>query len=172
MGQLQMMDLDDPLIAARAEDVVQWVTISRVCQELAVSRAIGDPDFKGFSANSHTTPPTDMFFPFPEGHSLSFCDDLVLATPEIQEHELKEGDEFLVLATDGLWDVLSPQQVCQAIRRIKARYQLRAAIDRTSVTGSDQEALCLHLSEELVRLALRLGSADNVTVNVIAFDYV
>jgi len=48
MGQLQMMDLDDPFVASLADEVVQWVDISRVCQELAVSRAFGDPDFKGF----------------------------------------------------------------------------------------------------------------------------
>lgn len=101
----------------------------------------------------------------------------------MKEHTLVEGDDFLVLATDGLWDVLSPQSVCQAIRRFKARYHLKVDQNREQSAGipsSDQseqqqqqkqEALCLHLAEELVRLALRLGSADNVTVTVIAFDY-
>ena len=46
MGQLHRMDLSDPDIVKAAEAVVQWTTISRVCGELAVSRALGDPDFK------------------------------------------------------------------------------------------------------------------------------
>jgi len=52
-----------------------------------------------------------LFFPFPDDHPRTFCEDLVLATPEVREHTLEEGDDFLVLATDGLWDVLSPQGV-------------------------------------------------------------
>jgi len=165
MGQLQMMDLDDPFVASLADEVVQWVDISRVCQELAVSRAFGDPDFKGFGPTSHTAPPDMLFFPFPDDHPRTFCEDLVLATPEVREHTLEEGDDFLVLATDGLWDVLSPQGVCQAIRRFKVRYELDSSTDK------NPEALCLNLAEELTRLALRLGSADNITVTVVAFDY-
>jgi len=66
MGQLHRMDLDDPEIESQAESVVKWTSISRVCGELAVSRSLGDPDFKGFGPKSHTAPPDDLFFPFPE----------------------------------------------------------------------------------------------------------
>jgi serine/threonine protein phosphatase PrpC len=166
MGQLQMMDLDDPFIASRADKAVRWITISRVCQELAVSRAFGDPDFKGFGPSSHTEPPEMLFFPFPDDHPRTFCADLVLATPEVREHTLEEGDEFLILATDGLWDVLAPQEACQAIRRFKVKYQLEG-----KDPSGDLEALCLYFAEELTRLALRLGSADNITVTVVAFEY-
>ena len=48
------------------QSVVKWTSISRVCGELAVSRSLGDPDFKGFGPKSHTAPPDDLFFPFPE----------------------------------------------------------------------------------------------------------
>jgi protein phosphatase 2C len=118
---------------------------------------------------SHTTPPVGPFFPFPQDHPGSFTEDLVLATPEVREHVLEDGDDFLVLATDGLWDVLTPQNMCHALRRFKARYQMDHANDDGDEL--DQEALCLFLAEELTRLALRLGSADNITVTVIAFQY-
>lgn len=33
----------------------------------------------------------------------------VIATPDIQEATLRDEDEFLILASDGLWDVISNQ---------------------------------------------------------------
>ena len=171
MGQLHRMDLDDPEIVSAAEDVVQWVTIARVCGELAVSRSFGDPDFKGFSPDSHAQAPEELFFPFPEGHNRSFTRDLVLAEPELLEHELKKGsDDFLVLASDGLWDVLNGQQVVDAIRRFQIRHERRDADAPRDV--SETTPLNLEeLAEDLTRLALRLGSADNITVVCVAFEY-
>ncbi len=92
---------------------MQWVTIHRVCGELSVSRSIGDPDFKGFTAaaaaaghaadEGATEPPPppppgegdaddddDDFIPFafPPGHSGTFSEDLVIADPEIVEAEI------------------------------------------------------------------------------------
>jgi hypothetical protein len=91
---------------------VQWVTIHRVCGELSVSRSIGDPDFKGFTAaaaaNAHAADEgagagavagavveggqegeqEDEEFPpfaFPAGHSGTFSEDLVIADPEVME---------------------------------------------------------------------------------------
>ncbi|CAN0369906.1 unnamed protein product, partial [Discosporangium mesarthrocarpum] len=49
LRQLKQMDLHDPAIRATAKDHVKWTTITRVCGELSVSRAIGDRDFKGFT---------------------------------------------------------------------------------------------------------------------------
>lgn len=53
MGQLHHMDLEDPEMVSQAEDVVQWQTISRVCGDLGVSRALGDPDFKVYKNNKN-----------------------------------------------------------------------------------------------------------------------
>lgn len=47
MAKLHQMDLDDPVIRQSAEKVVRWMTVHRVNGELAVSRSIGDPDYKG-----------------------------------------------------------------------------------------------------------------------------
>ena len=35
--------------------------------------------------------------------------------PEISKHKLTKKDKFLVLATDGVWDLLSPERVVQLI---------------------------------------------------------
>ena len=89
--------------------------ISRVCGELAVSRAIGDRDFKA----ACNLPPsgdvendeweTSLFLPYPDEHSRQFVGDLVSSKPDFQTMRVGEADtqgEFLVLACDGLWDVM------------------------------------------------------------------
>eukprot|EP00250_Pteridium_aquilinum_P013351 c21286_g1_i1 orf=388-1695(-) len=39
----------------------------------------------------------------------------LIATPQISHRKLTEDDEFIVLATDGVWDVLSNNQVMDAV---------------------------------------------------------
>lgn len=38
----------------------------------------------------------------------------VVATPDIEQFSLEEGDEFLIVACDGIWDVLTNQEVRRA----------------------------------------------------------
>ena len=46
------MELEDPFIAKKARESVRWITTHRVNGELSVSRAIGDPDYKGVTPRS------------------------------------------------------------------------------------------------------------------------
>lgn len=78
MSKLHSMDLSDPEIQQRAGRVVQWVNIFRVNGELAVSRAIGDIDYKGEALSKYE------YWAYPEGHDRVFHDDLVIAMPEFQ----------------------------------------------------------------------------------------
>jgi len=41
---------------------------------------------------------------------------LVIATPEIEEGKIKKDDEFLVLACDGLYDVMSNDAIATLVR--------------------------------------------------------
>jgi hypothetical protein len=65
----------------KAGGVVVWAGTWRVGGVLAVSRAFGDRPLKPF----------------------------VIPTPDIQDEWLSHDDEFLILASDGLWDVVSNQ---------------------------------------------------------------
>lgn len=54
----------------------------------------------------------------PSLHLLSLCPHpplllhlQVVATPDIESFTLQPGDEFIVLACDGIWDVMSNQEV-------------------------------------------------------------
>lgn len=55
-------------------------------------------------------------FSWPKGHSGEFRDDLLIADPEFAETEIEEGDQFLLMACDGLWDVLGKSE---AVSRAK-----------------------------------------------------
>lgn len=104
--------------------------ITRTCGELAVSRAIGDRDFK---ASFNKTSKSNMqecssgwwegpsFFMYDLDHSREFKGDLVTAEPELQTHAVgAEGvtQEFLVIACDGLWDVIDSDDVVRITRSL------------------------------------------------------
>ncbi|KAI8445328.1 protein phosphatase, partial [Phakopsora pachyrhizi] len=76
-----------------------FVEFGRVNGNLALSRAIGDFEFK---QNKKLTPEQQV----------------VTADPEIITHEISSEDEFLVLACDGIWDVFSSQEVVDRARRL------------------------------------------------------
>ena len=73
----------------------------------------------------------------------------VIAEPEVAEHRLCSEDEFLVVASDGLWDVLEPADVSALIR------------DTVKHPGM--------AAQRLVTEALTRGSADNVSAAVFFF---
>lgn len=68
---------------------------------------IGDPDYKNIPVGERVA---DGFFLFPDGHSQIFSADLLIPDPECKVHEVKLEDEFLILASDGLWDVVSSSE--------------------------------------------------------------
>lgn len=68
----------------------------RVNGSLNLSRAIGDMEYK-------------------QARQLPAAEQMVTAMPEVRTLELAPGHEFLLLACDGIWDVLTNQQVCQPL---------------------------------------------------------
>ncbi|XP_022650293.1 protein phosphatase 1A-like [Varroa jacobsoni] len=109
------------------------VMIQRVNGSLAVSRALGDYEYK---ANSERGP----------------CEQLVSPEPEVTALDKSDNDEFAVLACDGVWDVMTNEEVCDFVR-----HELR--------TNPDLEAICSHL----VDVCLFKGSRDNMSVVLIVF---
>ncbi|EYU41187.1 hypothetical protein ABFS82_03G004900 [Erythranthe guttata] len=99
--------------------------------QLSVSRAIGDWHMKG--AKGSASPLT--------------------SEPELQETILTEDDEFLIIACDGLWEVMSSQCAVSIARKELMRH-------------NDPEKC----SEELVREALKRNTCDNLTVVVVCFS--
>ncbi|MBA0634601.1 hypothetical protein Godav_029204, partial [Gossypium davidsonii] len=99
---------------------VMWAGTWRVGGVLAVSRAFGDRHLKQY----------------------------VVSDPEIQEEKIDNSLEFLILASDGLWDVVSNEEAVAMIKPIQ-----------------DPEQAAKQLMQE----AYQRGSADNITCVVVRF---
>ncbi|KAF4631448.1 hypothetical protein G7Y89_g6681 [Cudoniella acicularis] len=83
-----------------------FVDFGRVNGNLALSRAIGDFEFK-------------------KSAELSPEQQIVTAYPDVTVHEISDDDEFLVVACDGIWDCQSSQAVVEFVRRgIAAKQEL------------------------------------------------
>ncbi|XP_043721072.1 probable protein phosphatase 2C 11 [Telopea speciosissima] len=104
----------------QAGGFIIWAGTWRVGGILAVSRAFGDKLLKPF----------------------------VVAEPEIQEEEI-DGVEFLIIASDGLWNVVSNTDAVAIVRGI-----------------SDAEAA----SRKLIEEAYARGSSDNITCVIVRFE--
>jgi len=107
----------------RIEDAggfVMWAGTWRVGGVLAVSRAFGDKLLKQY----------------------------VVADPEIKEEVVDSSLEFLILASDGLWDVVTNEEAVAMVKPIQ----------------DPQEA-----ADKLLQEASKRGSSDNITVVIVRF---
>ncbi|KAJ0246276.1 protein phosphatase 2C 76 [Hirschfeldia incana] len=105
-----------------AGGVIMWAGTWRVGGVLAMSRAFGNRMLKQF----------------------------VVAEPEIQDIEIDHEAEFLVLASDGLWDVVTNE-------------------DAVSLAQSEPEPVAA--ARKLTDTAFTRGSADNITCIVVKFHH-
>ena len=74
------------------------VMIHRVNGSLAVSRALGDFEYKSVEGKGPT-------------------EQLVSPAPEVFIDARQQDDEFLVLACDGIWDVMTNEDLCKFINQ-------------------------------------------------------
>lgn len=105
-----------------AGGIVMWAGTWRVGGVLAMSRAFGNRLLKQF----------------------------VIADPEIQEQEISDELEFLIIASDGLWDVVPNED---AVSLVKMEEEPEAA------------------ARKLTETAFSRGSGDNITCIVVKFHH-
>ncbi|EDQ86182.1 uncharacterized protein MONBRDRAFT_28624 [Monosiga brevicollis MX1] len=141
----QAIDSPDALLATRdhkpqtpserqrIEAAGGFVAGNRVCQSLAVSRAFGDFSFKDPNIK-------------PEEH-------MVTCIPDITIVPRNENLEFIILACDGVWDVLRSETVVGMVRE---ELLSEAALD----------AVC----QTVVMDALQRGSSDNISCCILTLD--
>lgn len=119
----------------------------RVLGMLAMSRAIGDNYLKPY----------------------------VIPEPEVTVTDRTDDDECLILASDGLWDVVSNDTAC-GVARMCLRAQKPSSAPRSpGNSGEDKKDAALESSNKpcsdasilLTKLALARHSTDNVSVVVV-----
>jgi len=134
---------------------VPWRGVPRI-DRLAVSRVLGDADEKECLA------PGSLI-----------CD------PEMIDSSLEVGDT-VILASDGLWDVLSNEEVAEMLHAEKHSFivespeqLLHDAImnqEDTYEETNDLSGKSVHLARFLRNKAYALGSQDNISVVIITID--
>lgn len=107
--------------------MVVWAGTWRVGGVLAVSRAFGDRPLKKY----------------------------VRADPYVRSEDITSDDEFLILASDGLWDVVNNEEAVQLVRECFQNQH-----------NTPQKA-----AELLSDTALHRGSNDNISSVIIKFNF-
>ena len=115
----KLTDLERRRVESHGGKIESVDGVDRINGVLNMSRALGDCTFKQFG---------------------------VIPDPSVVSRQLMKGDDFLLLATDGLWNFVPPPRACQVM---------------ASVTSAAEAA------STLVNLALHHGSSDNVGVVVV-----
>lgn len=102
--------------------------------QLGITRAIGDWHLEGMKGTSGREGPLS-------------------AEPELKMMTLTKEDEFLIIASDGIWDVFSSQNAVDFARR--------------RLQEHNDEKLCC---KEIVQEAMKRESTDNLTVVMVCFN--
>ncbi|CAN0407912.1 unnamed protein product, partial [Ascophyllum nodosum] len=83
---------------------------------------------------------------------------------EIRTIEInRETDQFVILASDGLWDVMSSEEAVQYVHSIMARAIQAGSGDGSAVATLRKKKMASYLTDE----AMRRGSMDNTTVAIV-----
>lgn len=125
-------------IEAADGKVIQWNGY-RVFGVLAMSRSIGDRYLKPW----------------------------IIPDPEVTIVQRAKEDDCLILASDGLWDVLTNEEACDVARRRILIWHKKNGPNITSDRGKTVDPASQAAADYLSKLALQRGSKDNITVIVI-----
>mmetsp|Transcript_2834 Transcript_2834/g.3164 ORF Transcript_2834/g.3164 Transcript_2834/m.3164 type:complete len:363 (+) Transcript_2834:61-1149(+) len=84
----------------------------------------------------------------------SYMKDLVIGNPFTTATKITDEDEFMILACDGVWDVISDIKACQFVAEAFKK------------DGNDPQLA----AKKLCQLAMDNATTDNVTVMIVKFD--
>ncbi|XP_054799620.1 protein phosphatase 2C 51-like [Prosopis cineraria] len=119
-------------IEAAGGRVINW-NGQRVLGVLATSRSIGDQYLRPY----------------------------VISKPEVTVTKRTNEDEFLILASDGLWDVISSEAACEVVRKCLSGQARRNSPEL------ENQSLASEAAALLAELAMAKGSGDNTSVIVV-----
>ncbi|CBZ24952.1 protein phosphatase 2C-like protein [Leishmania mexicana MHOM/GT/2001/U1103] len=172
-----------------------FVQFGRVCGILAVSRALGDFEFKFQPSSSPDAAGEEKLsttFPFgalrendssgsaapsPSSHNHRFIsnrDLMVSNIADVRQLHLTDASAFLLLACDGLWDVLSNEEATEFVRDFLC--YTPDVCDPHIFSGAKSrpppdvvQRVLNNCCQKLAEFAVDRGSMDNVSVMVLFF---
>ncbi|KAM7467677.1 hypothetical protein LguiB_015239 [Lonicera macranthoides] len=131
----------------RIKEAGGWIVNGRICGDISVSRAFGDMRFKTKKNEMLEKGVEEGRFSQKFVSRIQFNGDLVTATPDVYQVALGPDAEFVLLASDGLWDYMKSKDAVNFVRN-----QLRK--------HGDVQMAC----EALAQAALDRRSQDNITI--------
>ncbi|KGN57653.1 protein phosphatase 2C 57 isoform X2 [Cucumis sativus] len=131
----------------RIREAGGWIVNGRICGDISVSRAFGDIRFKTKKSEMLQKGVEEGRWSEKFISRVQFNGDLVTASPEIFQVTLGSNAEFVLMASDGLWDYMNSSDAVMFVRN-----ELRQ--------HGDVQLAC----EALAQAALDKGSQDNVSI--------
>lgn len=125
-------------IEASGGKVIQW-NGHRVFGVLAMSRSIGDRYLKPW----------------------------IIPEPEVMFVPRARDDECLILASDGLWDVMTNDEACEVARKRILMWHKKNGVTSLAERGNGIDPASQAAADYLSMLALQKGSKDNISVIVV-----
>lgn len=119
---------DDPKEKQRIVNNGGIVINKRVMGQLMLSRAFGDFELKTFGVK---------------------CEPYIIR----KEINMNEKNQFLIIASDGIWDVLNEKDIQEYINLISANY-----------ASYEDKIVTLDICQKLIQVALSRGSWDNLSI--------
>jgi serine/threonine protein phosphatase PrpC len=132
-------------------------TVSRIVRHptnrLACSRSFGDYEYKTLA----NRPPEEQ---------------AVIALPEVRLQPRDAAqDALLVVACDGIWDVMSNEQVADFVLGQFEQERVRRSNETANTAAmTKMDALLSTVGDSLLSECLQRGSSDNLTVVLVAFS--
>ncbi|XP_028804085.1 uncharacterized protein LOC114759155 isoform X2 [Neltuma alba] len=115
--------------------VIDWGGVPRINGQLAITRAIGDVSFKSYG---------------------------VISAPEVTDWQpLTANDSYLVAASDGVFEKMSLQDVCDMLWEVHSYDNSRSELS---------PSCSYSLADCIVNTALKKGSMDNVAAVVVPLE--
>ena len=88
---------------------------------------------------------------------------------EIQQLPVMEGDEFIILGSEGLWDVMTSQDAVSFVRnRLNAAPNVMDGHETDRIAYARRMTISKELIQEALKLSRKFGpAADNICVVVV-----
>ena len=125
-----------------------WVNVGRINGNLNLSRSLGDFEYK-------------------QDKNLNPKEQIISAFPEINIEIIDDSCEFIIIACDGIWDCLTPQEACNYVRN--RLYDEKTGLPKNNIKISKiiEEMMDEVISDDLTK-ENGIGS-DNMTCIIIQF---
>lgn len=116
-----------------------YVVDGRVCENLNLTRAIGDLEYK----KNTDMPPEEQ---------------IITANPDIRKQELIEDDCFFILGCDGIWELLSTEEICAYVNKnlndpeVPMTKLAENLLDKMIATDTSEGVGCDNMSVTIIQI--------------------